>query len=272
VALNIVRSSIVRAWLCTLALVPSALAAEATAPTGQRGRSMNEMLAEADSALRARGGSHAEHAQLYLSWNAPYGMPRASSQRAPVCGDTTAVDTLYLSFLPGRTTDSFTGFSAELRFHATGGDTLGPFWHMEGKGGANPGNLQVEFGPSETIPGVQPWTVAGQGLAFLDHTPDAMRLRTIFAVAFEQRSHVDSARVYTLCRILVRHRRTATLAGCEQPVCVEWASARFGFALKDEPEVRRGERFVVWGRDATACDASRGPRAPVWRPGARRPR
>lgn len=236
------------------------------------GRSLDAMLHEADSLVKLRGGVHAENAQLYLSWNAPYGMPRASGVRAPGCADSTASDTLWLSFHPGRRSDTFTGFSAELQFRATGADTLGSWWHMESKGGENAGNLQVEFGPAADIPGLQPWITGGQGFALLDHTSTAMRLRTGFAVSLNDVGTVGSDSTYTLCRVILRHRRGTRLAGCAQPVCVEWVSGKFGFALKDEPEVRRGERFVVWGRDAAACDASRAPRVPAWKPGGKRPR
>ncbi len=226
------------------------------------------LLAQGDSLLKLRGGSHAENAQLYLSWGAPWGMKGARTSLTPACNDTTAVDTLYLSFYPGRPSDMFMGFSAELYFRTASGDTLGSWWHMDSKTGENPGNVQVEFGPSDNMPGVQPWTANGQSLARIEHTPDAMRLRMLFAVSVEAAGAIDSTRTYTLARVLVRHKRAGRLAGCGQPVCVEWASAKFGFAIKDEPEVRRGERFVTYGGSASACDVARGPRVAPWKPGS----
>lgn len=227
------------------------------------------LLAQGDSLLKLRGGSHAENAQLYLSWGAPWGMKGARQTLTPACGDTTAVDTLYLSFFPGRPSDMFMGFSGELYFRTATHDTLGAWWHMESKTGENPGNVQVEFGPADDMPGVQPWTAAGQGLARITRTSDAMHLLLLYAVSVEAAGAIDSNRVYTLARVLVRHRRAAQLAGCGQPVCVEWVSGKFGFAIKDEPEVRRGERFVTYGGGATACDAARGPRVAPWKPGVK---
>lgn len=224
------------------------------------------LLDQADSALKARGGSHAENAQLFLSWGAPWGMPGARSALTPACADTAAIDTLYLAFYPGRESRQFTGFSAVLDFHSVSADTLGSWWHMESKGGENGGNLQVEFGPSATIPGRQAWTKGGQGFSLLERTPTNMRMRVLFAVSLDQAGPIEATASYTLCRVLVRHRRAGRLAGCGQPVCVELASAKLGFALKDEPEVRRGERFVTYGSGARGCEPLRGPRPPAWQP------
>lgn len=227
---------------------------------------LQHLLDQADSALKVRGGSHAENAQLFLSWGAPWGMPGARSALTPACADTMAVDTLYLAFYPGRESRSFTGFSAVLDFHSVSADTLGTWWHMESKGGENGGNLQAEFGPSATIPGRQAWTQSGQGFSILERTPTQMRVRVLFAVSLDQAGPIEATTNYTLCRVLVRHRRAGRLAGCGQPVCVELTSAKLGFALKDEPEVRRGERFVTYGSGAKGCDTLRGPRLPAWQP------
>src|SRR5262249_46967945 len=56
------------------------------------------IMAEADSAVRRQGGPRGENAQLYLSWNAPWGARRAARERMPACSDSTVEDTLYLSF------------------------------------------------------------------------------------------------------------------------------------------------------------------------------
>jgi len=228
--------------------------------------SLQKLLAQADSAVKARGGSHAENSQLYLSWNAPWGMRRATAVRMPDCRDSTRADTLYLSFYPGRTVDYFTGFSADLRFVAAGADSLGPWWHMESKGGENGGNLAVEWGPSDAMPGRQPWPVPGRGFAMIDRTPAAMRLRLLYAMAVNDAVPIDSATTYTLCRVILRHRPARKLAGCEQAVCVEWSKATLGYGLKDEPEVRRGERFVSYGGPIGICEPFREASVQAWKP------
>lgn len=230
--------------------------------------SYQRLMAEADSLLKLRGGSHAENAQLYLSWDAPWGSRRARAVRMPACGDSTRADTLYLSFYPGRSTEHFNGFTGQLRFLATGNDTLGPWWHMESKGGENGGNVLVEFGPSPDIPGPQPWPTGGRGFALIDRTPTAMRLRVLFAMTLDDAGPLDANVTYTLCRVILRHRPARRLAGCEQPVCVQWESGTLGFGLKDEPEVRRGERFVSYGAPQAVCEPFREPRVQTWKPKA----
>ena len=231
---------------------------------------IQRMLTEADSLLRLRGGVRADETQLFLSWNAPWGRPRARTSLTPRCDDTTAVDTLYLSFLPGRASQGFNGFSARLAFRSASSDSLGPWWHMESRGGENGGNLLVEFGPSADIPGPQPWTVTGQAVSQLKRTPRDVNLTLLFAVNHSMAQPIVADSIYTLCRVLVRYRRATRLAGCGQPVCIEWQLATLGFALKDEPEVRRGERFVTYGKGAVSCDEWRDVRAQPWRPKQKR--
>jgi hypothetical protein len=275
--------SLALAWL--LAWTGSASAQAAAEPTevpvaahGDSGAKVNRMvgtgayqrlLAEADSVLKLRGGVHAEKAQLYLTWNAPWGMKRAVRTRLPACNDTTSADTLYLSFFPGRGSDHFAGFTGELLFHATGQDTLGPWWHMESKGGENGGNIMIDWGPADDIPGRQPWPSQGRGFAMLDRTPGLMRLRLLYAMSLNDAGPLDSTVTYTLCRVIVRHHNALALAGCGRPVAVEWSKATFGFALKDEPEVRRGERFVSYAGPYTICEPFHDqPSAKAWKPPA----
>ena len=135
-------------------------------------RPMARMLAEADSAVRARGGARADDAQLFLSWDAPWGTARARRSRMPACRDSAVGDTLYLCMRTGRAAQVFTGFTARLVVHATGADTLGPWWHMQGRGGANPGALRVEWAALRDWPGaVGPFRAQGQGLVQL--TPES---------------------------------------------------------------------------------------------------
>jgi hypothetical protein len=261
-------------FLLALAGPASAQAPPASAPrdtVARTGRmsgkgAYERLMLEADSLLKLRGGVHAENAQLYLAWNAPWGMKGAEKTRMPACGDSTGADTLYLSFYPGRSATHFTGFTGELKFLATGNDTLGPWWHMESKGGENGGNLQVEWGPSPDIPGRQPWQAPGHGFALLDRTPTAMRLRVLFAETLDDAGPLDSTVTYTLCRVILRHRRSQELAGCRQPVAVQWVKATLGFELKDEPEVRRGERLVSYGGPYSICEPFHEPSVRTWKP------
>ncbi len=230
---------------------------------------LQRVLSQADSAVKRRAGAHVDQAQLFLSWNAPWGSKRARQVRTPVCADSTSEDTLYLSFLPGRVAGRFTGFTGQLLFRATAADTLGPWWHMEGKGGANAGSLRVEWASAPDFGWRQPFPVPGQGFVILERTPTAARLRMVFAVPYERSGPIAADAIYTLCRVILRHRPERALAGCEQPVCVEWGMATLAFGPKDEPQVRRGERFVAFGGPHALCEPFKGPRVEAWKPKAR---
>ena len=228
--------------------------------------SISRLVAHADSVVKAQGGARADHAQLYLSWNAPWSSKRAQQARKPACSDSTVEDTLYLSFLPGREGKTFTGFTAQIFIHATAGDTLGPWWHMEGKGGENAGAMRAEWAAAPGFGWKQPFPVAGQGFVLLDRTPQVARLRMVFAVPYEGAGPVVADSIYTLCRLVFKHRPARALAGCEKPVCVEWGKATLAFGPKDEPEVSRGERFVAFSGPYALCEPFKGPRVPAWKP------
>jgi len=228
--------------------------------------SFTRIMAEADSAVKAQGGARAPDAQLYLSWNAPWGARGAQKARRVACSDSTTEDTLYLSFLAGRTAQRFTGFTGQLYFRATGSDTLGAWWHMEGKGGENAGSLRVEWAGAPGFTVKQPFPNPGQGFVLLDRTPGAARLRMVFAVPYDGAGPIAPDSIYSLCRVILKHRPSRRLAGCEQPVCVEWARATLAFGPKDEPEVSRGERFVAFNGAYAICEPFKGPRVPTWKP------
>ena len=249
---------------------PASAAADSAARARAAANPIRRVLDEADSAMRVRGGPRGGgDAQLFLSWNAPWGSRRAQRARTPACADSSREDTLYLSFLPGRKAARFTGFTAQLAIRATGGDTLGAWWHMESKGGANPGSLRAEWAAAPGFGWRQPFPVSGQGFTLMERTPEAVRLRLVFAVAADQAGPIAADSVYALCRIIFTHRPERRLAGCGQPVCVEWTSGTLAFGPRDEPRVQRGERFVGFGGPATLCDPFRGPRVEAWKPGAK---
>jgi len=260
-----------------LALVPFAAPPPATAADTLVVRvpspSMARLLAEADSAVRARGGARADDAQLYLSWDAPWGTARARRARMPACRDTTAGDTLYLCMRTGRAAERFTGFTARLLVHATGADTLGPWWHMQGRGGANAGAMRVEWAALQDWPGaVVPFRAQGQGLVQLAPGSAVAHIDMVFALPSSEAAPVAPDTVYTLARIVLRHRAGPGLAGCDRPAVVEWVRGSLAFGLKDEPAVARGERFVTWAGPYTLADAYRGPKPPAWKPPAPGPR
>lgn len=247
-------------------LTPVRPGADSLTEAQRQRRSVARIVAEADSAIRARGGSNADQAQLYLSWNAPWGQPRAKQARTPACGDSTVADTLYLTMSTGRASDKFTGFTAQILVHATGADSLGPWWHMEGRGGANAGSMRVEWAAVSPWAKVQPFRQSGQGFVILDHTASTARLRMVFAVPYDQAAPIASDSLYSLARIILRHRTAPVLAGCDKPVVIEWAQASLAFGPKDEPTVRRGERYVAFSGPLGILEPYRGVRREAWKP------
>lgn len=249
-------------------LPASAVIERVTPDSARRGTpvNMDSVLSEAEAAVRARGGVRADSARLLLTWKRPWGVRGAQTNWVPNCGDSTTVDTLYLSFRPGRTSERFNGFSGTLHFRPLPGDSLGPYWNFE-KGGANAGGVAIEFGPDDTFAWPQPWKSRGIGQIFASREGPAVRLLFVYAVNFLEPGAVHADSVYVLGRVLFRHRRSQ-LDGCAQPVCVEWSEASLAFAMRDEPRVSRGERFVGWGdRGAAACVPYRGPgRTRAWQP------
>jgi len=228
-------------------------------------------LAEADSILRLRGGSHAENAQLYLSWDAPWGQKRARRERRPACSDSTVEDTLYLCAMAGRDAEQFQGFTAELMVRATGSDTLGAWWHMQGKGGQNPGAMRVEWASLQDWGAPQPFQQQGQGFILLDPSTSVARVRLIFAVAGGQHAPIEPQAVYVLARLVLKHRPDRALAGCANPVVIEWTKATLAFGLRDEPAVARGERFVSYGGPYSLSGQFRGLKTKAWKPPAPTP-
>jgi len=227
---------------------------------------ITRLMAQAESEVKAQGGPKADNAELFLSWNAPWGSKRARQARTPSCSDSTVEDTLFLSFTPGRVGKKFTGFTAQILFHATGGDTLGSWWHMEGRGGENAGALRAEWAAVPGFGWKQPFPATGRGFVLLDRTPQVARLRMVFAVPYEDAGPIAADSVYALCRVILKNRPARALAGCHQPVCVEWGKATLAFGPKDEPEVSRGERFVAFAGPYAICEPFKGPRVAAWKP------
>lgn len=240
--------------------------------TGRAGRmsgdEYNRMLVQADSAIKARGGSRADSAQLLLSWNAPWGHRRARRTRMPACSDSTVEDTLYLCMSPGRTGERFSGFTTDMLIRATGPDSLGPWWYMKGTG-----TLRMEWSALQDWEGFpQPYQGEGRGQVFMETRGFECRLKMIFAVAMQSAGPIEAKPVYVLGRLVFKHRPERNLAGCEQPVVIEWASATLAFGPRDEPRVARGERFVTLGGPYALVEPFKAPRPRAWKPGGASPK
>lgn len=210
--------------------------------------------------------------RIYLSWNAPWGTPGASDTLSTDCADSTRVDTLYLSFEPGRDATQFYGMYARLYFRPQLGDTLGMFWHLK-RGEENQGTLWAWFDPDGSFPCPRPWTAHGMGVPVWYTSPQAGRLDLVYAVRLDAASPVKAGTRYCFARVEFKER-WPWLHGCRQPVCIEWESARlsFGFADESRKEIQatRGERFVSWNSPGGAVTEPyrRRVRPRAWQPPA----
>lgn len=185
-------------------------------------------------------------AQIQLSWSAPFGEPGARRNLVAACDDTTRADTLYLSFVPGASGGAPSAMEVVLCFQAVGRDTLGPFWFFK-RGWPNNGNLLVEFDRLTGFPCDVPWPQRlGNGRVSYDHRSGRGRLDLAFVVEPSGGSGIVAQGRYCLARVIFRQRRTE-LAGCLQPVCVEWESLRLHSRFGNEIVVTHGgDRFVTW--------------------------
>ena len=187
--------------------------------------------------------ARADDGRIYLSWGAGYGLPGSAASLARECGDTTRVDTLYLSFDPGQPCSTFTGMTATVWFRPLDGDSLGPLWQSPG-GIALPPGMKVEFARDSTSAHPFPW--AGYGIGFPGYARQSShlaRIRLIWAVGPHDGARVQPGRLYGLARILLR-RPAAGAPGCDQPVCVEWNEGTMAYHPTLEPVVSAGMRFV----------------------------
>jgi len=218
-------------------------------------------------ALGAAVPCAAQGTQVYLTWRAPYGTPRAVDVLAAPCvEDSTVRDTLYIAFQTGRDAPRLYGFEGTLVFRAALGDTLGSNWFFGG-GEVNRRNVRVEWLSDSTVWGTLacPWKSVGTGLTNYERSQAAGRLRLMYAVP--DGSPVRGGVTYGYARVIVP-RALRGQAGCDRPLCVEWADTNVAYELEAGGEVRGagGPRFASLNAPS-ACRDFQGARAvPAWKP------
>ena len=212
-------------------------------------------------AARASGAS-----LIYLSWHAPYGEPGATRDIGVACGDTTREDTLFFTCDVGTDSPSFNGMTATVLVHSEVPDTLGPHWQF-GRGMSRLRNIRALWDGDSALRVRTPWGgLPGTGAIHYDYTRGIGTLRMIFAVPAGQSPPVRFGDRLVLARLLVR--RPPAGAGCDQPICIEWARATFALTEGYEPTVASGDRFVTWNsRAGGGCAEFRRPLGPrPWKP------
>lgn len=206
------------------------------------------------------------NARLYLTWRAPYGQPRATENIMAPCGDSTKVDTLWMTFDPGKPAPGFLGMTGFLAIHPFPGDTLDAYWNF-GEG-QKVRRLRVQLDP-DSVPGMRSaWKTKGMGGFGYFHSPTLGSIRMVQAVAMQMSGPIEPG-LYPLARVLVP-RPAASSGPCSHPVCIEWQSSSIAFSEGDDPNVTRGQRFVSWNATSghDPCGALRQVTAPVrsWKP------
>ncbi len=196
-----------------------------------------------------------EDSRLFLTWHAPYGMPRASTALTVACGDTTAEDTLYLVCDPGNDSPSFLGFDATLFFHAQVGDTLGPYWRSNPDPG-DPRILRVLWEPDSTVRFPVPWRSPGLHFLRYDFTRGSGRLR-MASGARDSGYALKYGTKYLLARVAIHHPGLE-FPDCAQPICVEWAMTTLSLWFTFDVSINRGDRFASWNSiGSRACEEFR---------------
>jgi len=182
--------------------------------------------------------------QLYLSWRAPYGMPGASDTMTFDPADSTRVDTLFLSFETGADGPDFLGMMARLYFHPAPGESLGRYWRFNQRDW-NALGLAVEFDPDGTFPCPQPWVVNGMGYPSYEFDAAGSKFDLYYVMQRLQDANAVSARTrYCFGRLLFRQKHVRRLDGATQPVCIEWAEAKYHLNGRDRIARLGPQRFV----------------------------
>jgi len=183
--------------------------------------------------------SRAAETEVYLSWGSPHGAPGARDTLVRACGDSTRVDTLYLSFVPG---EDFLlpAITNRVEFTAMNGDTLPGYWSFR-SGSRGPGSCWGEFGVSSMagcpFPFPEGYNLSG---ATFSRRDGKGFLRVGYAVSAKKPGTVRAGTHYCLARVLFQHGGKGS-PGCDQPLRVTWSEAVFHLD-------RGNERLVLSGR------------------------
>jgi hypothetical protein len=181
---------------------------------------------------------------LFLSWHAPYGMPRAS-ETLPIGPGALHPDTLWLTAVTGRSARQFFGFDAKLRFRDPSGDSLGNYWRFGG-GFSNPHNVRVEFTDSRW-PTPSPYSSPGFGGTRYSRDAAGAVLDMTYAVPSDSATAVGADTPYALARVVFPSPEDA--ASYARPICIHWADCGLSLSLVG-PTLHPGpggERYVGWG-------------------------
>lgn len=169
-------------------------------------------------------GQAEQRPEMLLSWNAPYGHPRATDALARDCGAPGA-DTLYVCYRLSRDEPVFSGLTALMLFHPQFDDTLGLPWKTDEQ---KPAFIRVEFPRDSTGPFRAGWNGPGVGdwRYYFDSGMGVVRM--IYAVPSMNAAAIRGSEVYSLARIILERPPGSA---CGQGLCVEWMESKVAFSV-----------------------------------------
>ena len=162
--------------------------------------------------------------EVYLSWNAPFGETRAARNIVVDCADTTGSDTLYLALRSTRNVLPLLSLTGTLLFEPEAGTSPGSFWYLE-RGGANGGNLLVDFDLIGSEHCVSPWKTYVAGHVGYAHVGGRGRLDMTADVTLEKVFNLNPPDCYIFGRVTIRRQR-GNLDGCRLPMRISWVGGK----------------------------------------------
>lgn len=216
--------------------------------------------------------ARASEPRIYLTSHAAYGHAGADSSLVWTSRDTSRVDTLYLTFEPGRACSTFVAMTAKVWIQALGEDSLSSLW-AAGEKQTPPSWIKVEYGRGAGWDPPFPWQEFGTGISGYGRpSPRAGVLVLAYAVSARTGATIAAGQRYSFARVIVR-RPPARTPGRDRPVCIGWVEAVLSYSLRESAKAGEGVRYV--GLNAAAgsygCDMS--PDSParpatqgVWKP------
>ena len=185
--------------------------------------------------------------ELFMSWRAPWGDPRATQTIVADCADTTGADTLYLTIRSPRNVLPLLAMTGTLLFEPQRGDTLGEFWNLE-RSGANAGHLAVDFDLLSSDLCSSPWKVLVGGSVGYTRAGGRGRLDMTADVPFAHVYNLHPNECYFFGRVTL-HRARGYLAGCGQPMRISWIGGRVRSSRRGSESLAFGigpNRTVTW--------------------------
>jgi hypothetical protein len=191
----------------------------------------------------------ADPPDIYLTWHAPYGYPRAADTLSATPCDSTMADTLWLSFDPGKASPTYLGYMATLLIHPAFGDTLPAWWTKDfGKGKPPFFDIGLEPVPGYGYP--MPYRKNGGGGTEYDGLLKDARYRLIYATPYNDAAAIER-KTYVLARLIIR-RPPANDPACGVPICIEWSESELNY------DIGNSRAFVSTGTHRIVSMNSRG--------------